>query len=127
MRATLGTIDPCDLLDGGGVRARYAEGPHTCEAQLGGARVRVEVGVPLDDESTADAARGEVAGLVALTAADGCSTVFPVGPGHGISVSVDERCAVLPRAADLVGAALAAPDIDDRGRPPGPTPTPRAG
>lgn len=120
VRATLGTVDPCSLLDGGAPRAPYAQGPHTCDAQLDDVRVRVEVGIPLDDESTADAERGEVAGLVAFTTTDGCSTVFPVDPAHGISVSVDDRCEILPRAADLVGAALAAPDIDASGRPPGP-------
>ena len=120
VRTTLGTIDPCDLLDGDGVRRRYAEGPHTCEAQLGGTRVRVEVGVPIDDASTTDAESGEVAGLVALTAPDGCRLVFPVAPAHGISVSVDDPCDALPRAADVVGTALSAPDIDSRLRPPSP-------
>lgn len=109
VRATLGAVDPCALLGGAGdgARARLAEGPHTCEAQLGGARVRVEVGVPLDDTGT-EAARGDVAGLVALTALGGCRVVFPVGPEHGVSVTLDDRCEVLPRAADVVGTTLGA-------------------
>lgn len=121
VRATLGAVDPCALLGdaGDGARARLAEGPHTCEAQLGGARVRVEVGVPLDDTGT-EAARSEVAGLVALTALGGCRVVFPVGPEHGVSVTLDDRCDVLPRAADVVGTTLGAPDADDLLRPSGP-------
>ncbi len=122
VRGTLGALDPCALLTPSGadrVRRPYAEGPHTCEGQLDGARVRVEVGVPFDDASRAAAEPQEIAGLTAYADPDRCRVVFGVGPSHGIAVEVDGRCDVLPQAGDIVGAALAT-DVDGRVRPSGP-------
>lgn len=120
VRPTLGAIEPCGLLEGGDVVALFAVGPHTCEGQLDDVRVRVEVGVPFDVATLADADRGEISGLVAYTVAGGCSIVFPAGPGHGIAVSIDERCQNWRRAAEPVGGALADRAPDAQGPTPGP-------
>lgn len=127
VRATLGAVDPCGLLAGdsddsdkpGGATARYAEGPHTCEGQLGDLRVRVEVGVPFDEAARAAAEPQDVAGLTAYDQTDLCRLVFPVGSSHGIAVEAGDDCAGVAEAGAIVGAALAA-DIDSALRTPGP-------
>src|SRR5687767_3942577 len=85
-RPTLGPVAPCARLapQPGRAISSHAEGPHTCEAQLGDVRVRVAVGVPFDDDARAAAEVGDVAGLSAYTVPDLCRTVFPAGPAHGI-------------------------------------------
>lgn len=121
VRAALGAVDPCGLLATGteGARAVFAEGPHTCEGQLGGARVRVEVGVPFDEASRESARRQDIAGLTAYDQPDRCRVVFPVGASLGIAVEADSGCTDVAEAGAVVGAALAA-DIDARLRTPGP-------
>jgi hypothetical protein len=121
VRATLGALDPCGLLGAGteGARSLYAEGPHTCEGQLGDVRVRVEVGVPFDEASREAAEPRSIAGLAAYDQADRCRVVFPAGSHHGIAVEADSRCRGATEAGAVVGAALAT-DIDARLRTPGP-------
>ena len=119
VRAALGALDPCALLTTGDdpVRAAFAEGPHTCEGDLAGGRVTVEVGVPFAED-----ARGEaeaVSGLAAYVADDRCRTVFPVGASHGVAVSALQGCAGLDEGTSLVGDALAG-GADDLRRPAGP-------
>lgn len=121
VRATLGAVDPCGLLATGaeGASARYAEGPHTCEGQLGDVRVRVEVGVPFDEVSRESAEPQEIAGLAAYDQPDRCRVVFPAGADHGIAVEAHSNCTGATEASAIVGAALAT-DIDARFRAPGP-------
>lgn len=106
VRATLGAVAPCGLLSPG-TDSASPQGPHTCEAQLADARVRVSVGVPFDDEARAAAEVEDVAGLSAHTDPDRCRTVFPAGPGHGIAVELDAGCGPeLDEAAAIVAASL---------------------
>ncbi|WP_299930298.1 hypothetical protein [uncultured Nocardioides sp.] len=119
VRATLGALAPCGLVSPGTTSAS-PRGPHTCEAQLGDTRVRVTVGVPLDDEARSAAEVEDVAGLTAYTVADRCRTVFPAGPAHGIAVEIGGGCGpALQEAATIVGTSLGA-DADARLRDPGP-------
>ncbi|WP_139621295.1 hypothetical protein [Nocardioides albidus] len=121
VRTALGSIDPCSLLvpaSPGEAGPGYAEGPHTCAADLGDVRMRVRVGVPYDTASRAASEQRTVEGLTAYADPDRCRLVFGAGPGHGIAIEVDERCDALPRAAGVVGRALA--DVDRHLRSPGP-------
>ena len=121
VRAALGALDPCGLLATGTeeASARFAEGPHTCEGQLGDVRVRVEVGVPFDEASRETAEPQEIAGLAAYDQPDRCRVVFPAGASLGIAVEADSNCKGASEAAVIVGAALAS-DADARLRTPGP-------
>jgi len=121
VRAALGAVDPCGLLATGteGASARFAEGPHTCEGQLGDVRVRVEVGVPFDEASRETAEPQEIAGLAAYDQPDRCRVVFPAGASLGIAVEADSGCKGVTEAGAIVGAALAT-DIDARLRTPRP-------
>ena len=119
VRATLGALAPCGLLSPG-TDSASPQGPHTCEAQLGEARVRVAVGVPFDAEARAAAEVEDVAGLSAHTVPGLCRTVFPAGPAHGIAVELSGGCGpALAEAAAIVGASLGA-DVDSQLRAPGP-------
>ena len=119
VRATLGALAPCGLLSPG-TDSASPQGPHTCEAQLGDARVRVAVGVPFDAEARAAAEVEDVAGLSAHTDPGLCRTVFPAGPAHGIAVELSGGCGpALAEAAAIVGASLGA-DVDSQLRAPGP-------
>lgn len=121
VRAALGAVDPCGLLATGteGASARFAEGPHTCEGQLGDVRVRVEVGVPFDEASRETAEPQVIAGLAAYGQPDRCRVVFPAGASLGIAVEADSNCKGVTEAGAIVGAALAT-DTDARFRTPGP-------
>lgn len=119
VRATLGALAPCALLEPG-TDAASPRGPHTCEAQLADTRVRVLVGVPFGDDARAAAEVEDVAGLLAHRVPDRCRMVFPAGPEHGIAVDLREPCgSALDEAADIVRASLGA-DVDALLREPGP-------
>jgi hypothetical protein len=121
VRAALGALDPCGLLATGteAASARFAEGPHTCEGQLGDVRVRVEVGVPFDQASRETAEPQVIAGLAAYDQPDRCRVVFPAGASLGIAVEADSNCKGVTEAGAIVGAALAT-DTDSRLRTRGP-------